>query len=232
MELYLVTIDTTFANSLGKSLQNYGFVLASDANMARERFVMPLKSSVQPQILAGLFAYTYAYKLSEITENVSEDIPIWTYVSNNPKRKKGQQVKTPYFSDVFKTEEIIEPSKEMTKPVEVIEEFKAPEGITDPTVLALLKSNFDMMKELKNLKSNPQVQPKESAKKIVAELEGAFRAPPPLRTEIPGTPGLDPRNIPIPQVNGVTSLPKGKIDRTTLERLKQNISHSNFEVID
>ena len=90
-----------------------------------------------------------------------------------------------------------------------------------------------MMKEMKNLKSaQQQVQPKESAKKIVAELEGAFRAPPPVRSEIPGTPGLDPRNIPIPQVNGVTSLPKGKIDRTTLERLKQNISHSNFEVID
>jgi hypothetical protein len=233
METYLVTIDTTFANKLGKSIQNYGFCLASDSNQARERFLMPLRNRVPPQVLGELFPYVYAYKLSEITGNLNEQNPIWSYVATSNSKSVGQQVKSPFMSQAFEHSKVEAPvsTSEPTittvvPPIPapaIVEEFKAPEGVTDPVQLAMLKTMFDMAREIKTLKTN-QAAGSGPSKTSVEDLEARFRAP-----AVAGDRGLDPHSIPIPQVNGLIELPKGKIDSVTLQRLRANIVKTRLE---
>lgn len=227
MELYLVTIDTTFANKLGKSLQNYGICLASDATMARERFLMPLRGTVPPTVLGELFPYVYAYKLEDITNTISETHPMWSYVSSSNNRELGQQTKSPFFSQAaFQEANVVpqaQPQAPVAPPAPVVEEFKPPEGVTDPVQIALLKTVYELTKEVKNMKA----QGAAPAKVSVQDLESRFRAP----TAV-GDKGLDPRSVPIPNVANVTEFPKGKIDQQTLDRLRQNMTKSRFEDID
>lgn len=231
MEIYLVTIDTTFANKLGKSLQNYGFCLASDANMARERFIHPLRQKVPSHVLADIYPYVYAYKLSDITANLDETNPAWSYVSTTTKRELGQQIRAPFTlaNKPEATEQvpptIVETPKEVTPTPEPVAEFKPPEGVTDPVQIAMLKAMFDMAQEIKTLKS---AKPAATAGKVsVGDLEARFRAPAAV-----GDKALDPSRVPIPQVSGLTEFPKGKIDRETLARLQANVSKSRFEDMD
>ncbi len=229
MELYLVTVDTTFANKLGKSLQNYGICLASDTTMARERFLMPLRGSVPPTVLGELFPYVYAYKLEDITSTLNEAHPLWSYVSSSNNRELGQQTKSPFFSQAaFQAPaqaEVaqVQPMAPIAPPAPVVEEFKPPEGVTDPVQIALLKTVYDLTKEVKNMKA----QGAAPAKVSVQDLESRFRAP-----AVAGDKGLDPRSIPIPNVANVTEFPKGKIDQQTLDRLRQNMTKSRFEDVD
>jgi hypothetical protein len=238
MEIYIVTLDTTFAQpKLGKSLQNYGLCLASDANNARERFIQPLRQMVPPHILAELFQYVFAYKLTDITESLNEQHPMWAYVSTSPARKLGQQTKLPYVSSTFdnpdetiKNQDVaVAPAPIVAPPQPIVEEFKAPEGVTDPVQLAMLKTMFDMAKEIKTLKSAPAAAA--PTKVSILDLEAQFRAPP-IASHMPGSAPIDVNSIPIPQVPHVTTFPKGKIDRETKMRLEQNIRKTNFEVID
>lgn len=231
MEMYIVTLDTTFANKLGKSLQNYGFCLASDANMARERFLQPLRQRVQPNVLAELFPYVYAYKVSEIVNSLDEQHPLWTYVSPSNDRKHGQQVKTPFFFNTLQPIEAppqvdierprVDPEAPVAITPAVVEEFKAPEGLTDPVQIAMLKMIHDLSKEVKSLKNAPAVAP---TKVSVQDLESRFRAP-----TTAGDRAIDPNSVPIPEIASVTAFPKGKIDQKTLDRLRSNISKSRFE---
>ena len=231
MEMYIVTLDTTFANKLGKSLQNYGFCLASDANMARERFLQPLRQRVQPNVLAELFPYVYAYKVSEIVDSLNDQHPLWTYASPSNVREHGQQVKTPYFSTSLHSTEVstqvepVAPAPVSVAPV-VVEEFKAPEGLTDPVQIAMLKMIHDLSKEVKSLKNTPVVAAA-STKVSVQDLEARFRAP----TSV-GDRAIDPNSVPIPDIASVTAFPKGKIDQKTLDRLRSDISKSRFEEED
>lgn len=232
MELYIVTLDTTFANKLGKSLQNYGFVLASDANMARERFLQPLRQKVPPHVLAEIFPYVFAYKLSDVTEGINDQNPIWSYVPTSQGRSPAQQVRTPFISAAFQQphqEQNVFQQPEPTAapvapPAPVVEEFKAPEGVTDPVQIAMLKTIHDLAKEVKSLKSAPA---QGTAKVSVQDLEARFHAPAAI-----GDRAIDPNSVPIPDVANVTVLPKGKIDATTLARLRQNISKTRFEDVD
>jgi hypothetical protein len=225
MEMYIVTLDTTFANKLGKSLQNYGFCLASDANMARERFLQPLRQRVQPNVLAELFPYVYAYKVSDIVDTLNEQHPLWTYASPLNTREVGQQVKTPYFSNSLQPVEApVQAEPVVASAPVVVEEFKAPEGLTDPVQIAMLKMIHDLSKEVKSLKNAPAVA---AAKVSVQDLEARFRAP----TSV-GDRAIDPNSVPIPDIASVTSFPKGKIDQKTLDRLRSNISKSRFEEED
>jgi hypothetical protein len=244
MELYLVTVDTTFSNSLGKSLQNYGIVLANDANMARERFIQPLRQSVNPQILGALFPYVYAYKLEDITSQVTDKKVMWSYVSRSPVRFKGQQVKTPFMSENFdNTEvdsngvdggEVVAPPKPVAPPTPVVAEFKPPEGVTDPVAIAQMKMMFDMLQEVKSLKASANaastggVQGKVS----IEDLERKFHAPATTAAVEGAAPSIDPNRIPVPTIPNVTSFPKGKIDRETLLRLRANIVKTNLEYVD
>jgi len=233
MELYLVTIDTTFSQKLGKSLQNYGICLASDPNNARERFIQPLRTRVPPNVLADIYPYVYAYKLSDITETINDQHPMWAYVSNSQNRSVGQQTKYPFFVPVPNTIESPPPIQEVqptAPPIPIVEEFKAPDGVTDPVQLAMLKTMYDMAKEIKSLKSAPS-NPQTGSKVSILDLESQFRAPPPASI-MPGSSPLNVNSIPVPQVPHVTSFPKGKIDRETKARLEQNMRPSNFEVID
>lgn len=236
MELYIVTIDTTYANKLGKSLQNYGICLAADENAARERFLMPLRQRVQSQILAELFPYIYAYKLSDITSTLNEQNPLWSYVPTSQQKVIGQQIKAPFMSKQFSNPEVVVANNEVaptpTTPVEqpkveVKEEFKAPEGVTDPVQIAMLKTMFDMSQEIKRLKNAPSA-PAAPAKVSVADLESRFHAPITTNGDRP----IDPRSIPVPEIPNVVALPKGKIDTVTLQRLRQNIVKTKLEDID
>ena len=234
MELYIVTLDTTFANKLGKSLQNYGFVLASDPNMARERFLQPLRQKVPPHVLAEIFPYVFAYKLSDITDGLNEQSPMWSYVPNSQGRQIAQQVRTPFISAAFQPsqqEQVQQPQQPQQAPVApiaasapVVEEFKPPEGVTDPVQISMLKTIHDLAKEVKSLKSAPT---QGQAKVSVQDLEARFHAPSAV-----GDRAIDPSLVPIPDVANVTVLPKGKIDATTLARLRQNISKTRFEDVD
>lgn len=228
MEMYIVTLDTTFANKLGKSLQNYGFCLASDANMARERFLQPLRQRVQPNVLAELFPYVYAYKVSEIVDSLNDQNPLWTYASPSNDRKHGQQVKTPFFFNNLQPIEVpiqVESVAQVPITPVVVEEFKAPEGLTDPVQIAMLKMIHDLSKEVKSLKNTPVVAA--STKVSVQDLESRFRAP-----TTTGDRAIDPNSVPIPEIANVTAFPKGKIDQKTLDRLRSNISKSRFEEED
>ena len=236
MEIYLVTIDTTFANKLGKSLQNYGFCLASDANMARERFIHPLRQKVPSHVLADIYPYVYAYKLSDITSTLDDSHPAWSYVSTGQKRELGQQLRSPFTlaNRPEATEQVppanpveaVEKPKEAAPVVEVVAEFKPPEGVTDPVQLAMLKAMFDMSQEIKTLKSAKPAAAA-SGKVSVGDLEARFRAPAAI-----GDKAIDPSRVPIPQVSGLTEFPKGKIDQQTLDRLRANVSKSRFEDMD
>ena len=228
MEMYIVTLDTTFANKLGKSLQNYGFCLASDANMARERFLQPLRQRVQPNVLAELFPYVYAYKVSEIVDSLNDQNPLWTYASPSNDRKHGQQVKTPFFFNNLQPIEVpiqVESVAQVPITPVVDEEFKAPEGLTDPVQIAMLKMIHNLSKEVKSLKNTPVVVA--STKVSVQDLESRFRAP-----TTTGDRAIDPNSVPIPEIASVTAFPKGKIDQKTLDRLRSNISKSRFEEED
>jgi hypothetical protein len=234
MELYIVTIDTTFAKKLGNSIQNYGICLANDTTNARERFLLPLRGKLPPNVLGDIFPYVYAYKLDLITKNLNEQNPLWSYVQANPNKEYGQQTKAPfYFSNTDGAEVIAEPNKpqvQQAPPAQVttptVVEFKPPEGVTDPVQIAMLKTIFDLTQEVKTIKTQGvgQTAPR---KVSVQDLEARFHAP-----AVAGDQGLNPSSIPIPEVSSVVSFPKGKIDQTTLERLKANIQKSRFEDVD
>lgn len=238
MELYVVTIDTTFAKKLGNSLQNYGFCYASDHNAARERFLSPLRQRVPPTVLAEIFPYVYAYKLSDITSTLSESNPLWSYVPSTQQRQHGQQVKTPFVSQAFQEQApqhveptsapVVTPPPVVEQPVAKVEEFAPPEGITDPVQIALLKTLHDMKNEIKQLKTAQAAAPAAGGKVSVQDLESRFRAPP-----VVGDKPLDPNAVvPVPDIPNVVVLPKGKIDTVTLARLRQNIVKTRLEDMD
>jgi hypothetical protein len=174
----------------------------------------------------------YAYKLSDITANLDETNPAWSYVSTTTKRELGQQIRAPFTlaNKPEATEQvpptIVETPKEVTPTPEPVAEFKPPEGVTDPVQIAMLKAMFDMAQEIKTLKNTKPVAAA-SGKVSVGDLEARFRAPAAV-----GDKALDPSRVPIPQVSGLTEFPKGKIDRETLARLQANVSKSRFEDMD
>lgn len=220
MDIYLVTIDTTYAQKLGKSIQNYGFCMALDVNSARERFMLPLKSKIPPTVLGEIFPYVYAYKLSDITADLSETNPMWSYICVDGVAKVGQQTKSPFFTQALKPVEPppIAPAQAPVaqKPVE----FTPPEGVTDPVQIALLKTVFDLTQQVKDLKSQPAQQQKVS----INDLETRFRAP-----QAVGEKGIDPRSVAVPEVAGVTVIPRGKIDQETMMRIKSNLVRTRLE---
>jgi hypothetical protein len=226
METYIVMIDTTFAQKLGKSIQNFGFCLATDVNNARERFILPLKGKISPHILGELFSYVYAYKLDDITGQLSESNPVWSYICTSASPTVGQQSRTPFLTQSLKAVDST-PAAPVAPSAPIAPapaEFKPPEGVTDPVQIALLKTVFDLTQEVKGLKSQPAGG---AAKPSIDDLESRFRAP-----QAVGEKGIDPRLVTVPEVAGVTVIPRGQLDMETKQRIRSNIVRTRLEDAD